>query len=192
MAHQSFSKTVLETALQLASLKEGKVSTEEISKELRLKTRQEHRKLTCTLRDLQNAGRLQKIATGMYGAPQQKRLPNKREIMWRLLRMRRRVSVEDLMEMAGVSKDYAKQWLRVLVQREVVRKDQKPGLPGTWHLINDQAEMPEDADKAARLRNLRLQHKQAVNLIDTTIKSLQTASQALNQAREAINRMEEI
>ncbi len=128
----------------------------------------------------------------MYGAPQQKRLPNKREIMWRLLRMRRRVSVEDLMEMAGVSKDYAKQWLRVLVQREVVRKDQKPGLPGAWRLINDQTEMPEDEDKAARLRNLRLQHKQAVNLIDTTIKSLQTASQALNQAREAINRMEEI
>ena len=192
MAHQSFSKTVLETALQLASLKEGKVSTDEISIELGLKTRQEHKKLTYTLRDLQNAGRLQKIATGMYGAPQQKRLPNKREIMWRLLRMRRRVSVEDLMEMAGVSKDYAKQWLRVLVQREVVRKEQKPGLPGTWHLINDQAEMPEDTDKAARLRNLRLQHKQAVNLIDTTIKSLQTASQALNQAREAINRMEEI
>ncbi len=47
MAYQSSFKTVLETALQLASLKEGKVSTDEISIELGLKTRQEHKKLTC-------------------------------------------------------------------------------------------------------------------------------------------------
>lgn len=161
---------MLETALQLASSKEGKVAADEISIELGLKTRQEHKKLTCTLRDLQSAGRLQKIATGMADAPAKEVAeqagnhvaaladapPGLPRISWRWPGSRR------TMPSSG---------LRVLVQREVVRKDQKPGLPGTWHLINDQADMPEDEEKAARLRNLRLQHKQAVNLIDTTIGS---------------------
>lgn len=192
MAHQSFAKTVLETTLQLASLHNGKATTEAISIELGLKTRQEHRKLTSTLRDLQRSGRLQRIATGMYGPPLQKKLPNKREIMWRILKMRRRVSVEDLMEMAGVSRAYAKEWLRVLVKREVVRKHQQPGQAGIWQLINDSADMPEDVNKAARLRNLRLQQKKAVALIDTTLQRLQSASEALSTAREAITRMEQL
>ena len=192
MAHQSFSKTVLETALLLANQGNGQVTTEKLSIELGLKNSREHKKLINTLRDLHRAGRLQRIALGIYGPPLQKPLPNKREVMWRILRMRRRVKVEDLMEMAGVSKGYAKEWLRILVNRDVVRKEQQPGLPGTWHLINDLVDMPEDDTKAAKLRALRLKRKEAVSLIDTTLKSLQTASEALNKARSTITRMEEL
>ncbi|MDD2462533.1 MAG: hypothetical protein PHI97_00895 [Desulfobulbus sp.] len=192
MAHQSFAKTVLETALLLASQNNGQVNTDALSIELRLKNSREHKKLISALGDLQFSGRLRRISQGVYGPPVQKRLPNKREIMWRLLQMRRRVSVEDLMELAGVSREYAKQWLRVLVKREVVRKEQQPGKAGVWHLINPSADMPEDEDSAAKLRNLRLQHKAAVHLIDTTIKQLQSASEALFQAKAAITSMEEV
>ena len=104
--------------------------------------------------------------------------------MWRLLKMRRRVTVDDLVEMAGVSRDYAREWLLILVRREVARKIQEPGKAGLWVLINDTAEMPLDENKAARLRGIRLKKKQVISKLDAI-------DTALGDIRQILKTMEE-
>lgn len=192
MAHESFSRTVLETAWQLAAGNNGEVTTEAIALQLGLKTRVEYKRMLNTLSDLHLAGRLQRFRQGVYGPVKAFKQPDKRQVMWQILRMRKRVTVEDMMVMAEVSKDYAREWLATLVKREVVRKQQQPGLPATWQLINDTVDMPVDDAKAAKLRELRQRKKrEAINAIDQTIQSLQSASEALSKARDAITTMEE-
>lgn len=193
MAQQSQMQAVLDAALALCREHGGQATTDAISILVGAQTRLQHKRVLNVLSDLLRQGRLTRVQQGVYGPPANKPAPDKREVMWRILRMRRRVQVADLIEMAGVSKDYAREWLRVLVEREVVRKHQSPGLAATWQLINDTYTMPEDEAKAARLRDLRRQKKQAaITAIDASIKSLQAAGKALSQARDAITIMEEI
>ena len=72
--------------------------------------------------------------------------------MWRLLRARKVVSYDDLQELAGASRSYAREWMATLIKREVVRKLSK----GRYQLINDAApetpvkELP--GEKATRLK----------------------------------------
>jgi len=75
------------------------------------------------------------------------------------LRMRKRVTVDDMVEMAEVGASYAEEWLRMLARREVVRREDRPGRQSLWILIQDSLEMPEDEEKAAKLRDLRAKKK---------------------------------
>jgi DNA-binding transcriptional regulator GbsR (MarR family) len=104
--------------------------------------------------------------------------------MWRLFKMRRRVTVDDLMEMADVSRDYAVEWLRVLVKREVARKLQEPGKTGLWVLVNENVEMPQDEDKAQRLRDIRMKKKKVL----ARLKSIDTA---VADVRKIVQNLEE-
>jgi len=157
MAHCSFSRQVLDAANTLLTVR-NEVSTDDISKELNIQTRRDHKRLIWVLSNLKQAGRLSWIRQGVYGARLQAK-PDKREWMWRVLRMRRRIQLDDLVEMTGVNRDYAKQWLRLLVKHGIAFKQQEPGMKGTWHLMNDLAECPVDTDKAVRLRKLRQEKK---------------------------------
>lgn len=191
MAHQSFSRTVLDTALQLAARNNGEASAMAISLELSLKPGQEHKRLLHTLSDLALAGRINRVRQGVYAPQPMQKQPDKREVMWRLLRMQRQVTLEYLQEMAGVSKDYAKQWLATLVRRGVVRRDQQPGMKASWRLTTDTVDMPEDDTNAKRLRELRRKKKAAVSVIDDALQQLQTIGETLSKARETITGIEE-
>lgn len=192
MAHRSFSQSVLDAVTTLAASQNGEATTDDISNGLGIRTHLEHKRILNTLSDLYQAGRVRRIRQGVYGLPLAQRPPDKRQVMWNALRIRRRVTVEDLMVMADVSKDYAREWLGTLVKREVVRKHQQPGQPGIWQLVSSTVDMPEDDTKAAKLRALRRQKKQAVTIvIDDALKNLQTIGEALSKARDAINTMEE-
>jgi len=187
MAHQSFRKDVLLMALKVSKEKSGEVTTDSLSTLLMIMNRKEHKRMLNTLGELTGEGKLRRIRQGVYGPPLPTATPaepDKREVMWRLLKMRRRVTVDDLMEMAGVSRDYARQWLVILVRREVARKIQEPGKAGLWVLINDSAEMPVDEDKAARLRNIRLKKKRMITKLDSI-------STALGEVRQILQTMEE-
>ena len=99
--------------------------------------------------------------------------------------MRKRVSVEDLMVMAGASNDYAKEWLRALERQGVVAKQGAGNLDScTWALIKDTIEMPQNDAKAARLRDLRQTKKtQAMAaLLRSTASGLHTIAQGLQAA----------
>ena len=183
MAQQSFARTVIDTIRITAAQYGGEADTNQLSWLLQLKTGQEHKRLLNTLCDLARSGKIVRVRQGVYAPAPAAGQPDKREIMWRLLKMRRRVTVEDLMEMADVSAAYAHEWLQLLVKREVVRAIQEPGQM-RWVLINDSAEMPQDSDKAARLRNIRLNKKKA-------LAKLAGISTALGEVRQLLQTMEE-
>jgi hypothetical protein len=192
MAKDSFTNQVLAKVLELAATNRGEVTTDAMSRGMECKTRQEHHRMLKTLRDLHRQGRIVRLNQGVYGPVQGFKQPDKRSVMWRVLRTRRRVTVEDLVVMAEVSPRYAKEWLATLVKREVVRKQQQPGLIGTWQLINDTVEMPEDDAKSTKLREIRRKKKEAVaGVLDDALKNLQTIGEALSKARDVINTMED-
>lgn len=185
MAHESFAKSVLDMTLALAAKGDGEASCGDVSSALFIKTRLEHKRLLNTFCDLYRTGKLRRIRQGVYGpVDQQNAQPDKREVMWRLLKMRRRLTVDDLVELAGVSRNYAREWLQILVKREVVRKIQDPGKSGLWVLINDSAEMPVDDSKAERLRTIRKQKKQQITV------RLDAIGTALGEIRTILNDMD--
>jgi hypothetical protein len=185
MAQQSFSKTVLEAALAIAEKNGGKATSDEISIALGAGTKQRHKNILNVLSELYCAGRLQRVAQGVYAPPAATKPPEKREVMWRLLRLSRPgVTVDDLVEMAAVSVKYAEEWLRMLARREVVRRVDRPGRKSLWLLVKDSIEMPEDEEKAAKLRTIRRQKKQQITV------RLDVISTALGEIRTILNDME--
>lgn len=185
MAHQSYTKTVLDKALELASAGNNEVHCGDVAKALSAKSRVERKRCLNTLSELAIDGKLNRIRQGVYSPVSGLKKLDKREVMWRLLRMRRRITVEDLIEMAEVRPVYAREWLQMLVKHEVVRKIQpQPGKPAVWILIKDTKVMPVDEEKAAKLRALR--KKQAA-----ITEQLGVIDQALSSVRNILQTMEE-
>jgi len=95
-----------------------------------------------------------------------------RTVMWRLLRSRKNVTIEDLQELAGASEPYAREWLNMLEKRGVVKKMDA----GNYRLIEDPVDEPINTDRAERLRKWREQKKKALSALDK-------ASEAIEEAR---------
>lgn len=165
MAHNSYAATVLGKALDIAKVG-GSATCGDISSAMFVKTRVEHKRLLNTLSNLTKSGRLRRVSQGVYATPDAAAKaavkPEKREVMWRLLRINKRVTLDYLMEMAEVGRDYARQWLAMLEKHGIVRRMDKPD-GGTWGqawlLLHDSIDMPVLDDDAARLRRLRLKKK---------------------------------
>ena len=134
-------------------------STDDLVVEANIKTFKEKKRLSDPLRYMVAKGELERVGRGRYrvpGADRQLDPPKKSEAMWRILRAQKVVTVSDLMQLACVSKDYAKQWLSMLVGRQIARNEAGPGLVGRYRLISDPGPTPPaDAEKAAKLRELR-------------------------------------
>ncbi|MHB8808936.1 MAG: hypothetical protein ACYC9M_02835 [Desulfobulbaceae bacterium] len=188
MAHESFAQKVLVTLIRL-SAKLGEAEVGELSNALMVQTRERHKRMLNALSDLKKAGKVVRLRQGVYAPAPDKSLPSSelRAVMWRLLRMRRRVTVDDLVEMAGASATYALDWLQMLHARGVVSKLTQGAAsnPRVWQLINDTVEMPVDTDNAARLRELRKKKKQQA------LADLAAAQKLLGKAHQAITEMEE-
>lgn len=159
MAHQSHMKTVLDTVAAIAEQNNGEACADAVSNALMAQTRQQHKNILNTLSQLYGQGRLQRPRQGVYAPAVPSQKTDKRGAMWRVLRMRKRVTVEDMMTMADAGKDYAREWLSMLAARDVVRKIQEPGKTAVWILVKDSVEMPQDEEKAARLRDIRARKK---------------------------------
>lgn len=180
MAHQSFSKTIYDTAIEIAAKNNGEINCNQVSIALGARTGQEHKNILNILSQFYNAGKLQRLRKGIYAPIHRHRPPDKRETMWRVIRMRKRVTADDLVELAFVGKEYAREWLQMLTKREVVRKIQEPGGQAIYMLIRDTVEMPKDEEKAARLRELRNRRKAEI------VNQLEAIEDALKKAKEAI------
>lgn len=182
MAHQSHMKTVQDTVAAIAAKNNGGASINEVSAAMKPQTRQQHKNILNTLSELSRAGRLQRLRQGVYAPVADSKKPERRQVMWSLLRMRKPgVTVDDLVEMAGVSRDYADEWLRMLARREVVRMVDRPGKQALWILIKDSIEMPNDDEKAARLRDLRAKKKAGiVSLVEKIETELQRVKESIS------------
>jgi len=187
MAHESFSKMVLDAVGKLAaSSPDGQATVSDISNALMIQTTAQHKRMLNTLSDLKNAGRILRVSQGVYAPAKRESKPEIREVMWRLLRMRRRVTVDDLVELAGAGAEYAADWLHMLEVRGVARKiELRINGSCVWQLIKDTVEMPVDAENAARLRALRKKKKQQA------LADLAAAQKLLGKARQAITEMED-
>ncbi len=183
MAHQSYAKTVLTKALEIAG--SGNASCGDISSALFVQTRAQHKRLLNTLSDLSRTGKLRRVGQGVYAAPLGGigKPPSMWQRMWNLIRMRKRVTVDDLVELGEVSHAYALECLQILVRRGYVRKIQEPGLKGIWVVVKDAVEAPENVDKAAKLRELRRKKKETItgklDAIDNAVQSVRNILQNL-------------
>ena len=160
-----------------ALIEEGKeCSTGNISNKVGTMSRVEYKRVLNALCDLTKSGELRRVTRGVYALRDRQTPPEKRVVMWRLLRMRHAVTADDLVELAEVSRDYACQWLRTLEKHGVVRLTR-----GKYRLIKDTVAMPVFDDNAKKLRELRAKKKQAA------LAALTMANEAIVRARNAVN-----
>lgn len=130
------------------------------------------------LAQLVKQGEAEKVRPGVYRPIRRAdKKPELQQVMWRLLRASRRVTVEDLQEIAGATVEYAREWLDMLIRQGVVKNLAGAGVPGIYQLINDTVDMPADEAKRVRLKRIRLAKREALA--------------ALTAARIAVMRAEE-
>lgn len=174
MAHQSLMRSVLDTVLELSAANNGSVSVGKVYSAMAAKTRKERKGILNRLSDLTRQGRICRVQQGIYGPVHagDKGL-EKRAIMKNIVNIRRRVTVEDLMEMAGVTGTYAREWLRLMTANGVLRKEQPvTGVPATWYRIREIVGVQDDTAKAGRLREIRKQKKQITDRLDAIDKEM--------------------
>jgi len=139
-------------------------------------------------------GEARRIETGRYeyiGGPQ--RQATKRDVIWRFIRARRTVTVADLQEVSGASKDYIRKYLRLLVRREVLRKNGK-SKDCSWTLVKDAFRPPADREDAAYQKRMRkqrrLKKREAESALDAAEISASSMLAAIERARTALKELE--
>ena len=184
MARESFAKQVLKILCGWAVEYPQGVTVDQLSIGLGLKSRPDHKRMLNALSDHHKAGRVLRVRQGVYLPTPPNVLtkpPEKRQVMWSLLKWRKVVSVDDLVELAGVSEDYAAEWLRMLEKHGQVKRnsDTRP-----WRLLGNPGEMPIDDQKADRLQAMRKRKHNA-------LVCLELAQKAILQARRELNEIED-
>ena len=140
----------------------GEIRTREIAEKLDLVFDSDKQPLYQALRDFASTGEIEKIRQGVWVYKGRKNPAQFQEIMWRFLRARKKVTIDDLIEISGAEKRYVKEWLQMLVRREIVRKYKN----GNYLMIKDPVEMPRNEkkalDKIDRVVALALEARMAV------------------------------
>ena len=158
-------------------------------------TAKEKQPIYTVLRDMTKSKEVEKVVPGTYRLVEKKaiRPAEKRRKMWTILRARRTVTAEDMVLLAGVTDQYAKEFLRALHRQKVVRRiDQPNNKPAKWQMIADPVKMPLLDDTAAKLRAIRAARKRAVSAIDHAAKSMIGATQAMSELKTALVELPEV
>lgn len=149
------------------------VHVQNVARKLDLVSNADKQPMYKVFRDFLKSGEIERTETDMflYKGKKSEQKPELREIMWRVLRARRSVTVEDLVELSGADTGYAKEWLGMLRRQEVVKVQPHQTKPGakTYVLADDPVIMPTDDTKAAKLRASRDRKKEALNKLDAVI-----------------------
>lgn len=172
----------------------GTFSYGDLGDKLGLITRSDLSRVKCAVRDLLKSGEMVRVRPGMFNwQGKNPGLPNLKEIMWRVLRARKVVTVPDLMELAGATEDYAGEFLRRLGKQGVIQEI--AGLRGIWvrfRLVDDPGpELPKDEAKADYLRDRRAKHRAALAALDGIYLKAHELMQASAEARVAVSELEE-
>ncbi len=149
-----------------------------------VKTYTDIKKIPGALDDMAKRHVLVRVARGRFRLPQPGEFtpkePIKRDRMWSIIRMRGTVTAADLEELCEVSQAYAKEYLRLLESRGILRRlPRQAQQPCKYQLLKrDLVTPPNDTLKAEKLRALRLKKKlAAAAALSTAIaKYYQTAS----------------
>jgi len=158
------------------------VCNKELAVALDLVSDAEKRSMYRVLADLRKQNEVRRVRPGVHiylGRPGDDEL---RQKLWRVFRRLRTVTTDDLVELTGAGEGYAKEFLRMLVKRDVARRidDPKRKNKSKYQMISDPVKMPEDEEKARRLRKLRRRKKREV------LAALNAAELAIRKARECL------
>jgi len=158
------------------------VENRELSAALDLISDAEKRAMYRVLADLRRQNEIRRVRPGVYvylGKPGDDEL---RQKLWRVFRRLRTVTVDDLVELTGASEGYAKEFAQMMVRREIARRidDPKRRDKSKYQMVNDPVKMPEDEEKARRLRKIRKQKRREV------LAALQAAELAIKKVRECL------
>ena len=159
------------------------VTNSALAEELGMVFDNEKRVLYRALRDFRRSGETTRIRRGVYIYNGRNKPPQLQEIMWRFLRARKVVTIDDLREISGASKNYAMEWMRMLQKHELV-KVIRTGNLRKYQLISDQVAVPQNDEKAKKFRRIRRQKK------SEALVALQGAEDAISRAREAVEEIE--
>ena len=131
--------------------------------------------------DFRKSGEITRVRRGayIYNGKNKNRPPELQAIMWRFLRAKKTVTIDDLVEISGASHNYAAEWVYMLERREIVEKIRLSGAR-KYRLISDPVIMPVNEDNAKKLRRLRKQKKREA------LVAVQEAQNAISRARKAI------
>lgn len=172
---ESFANQVRKVAMTA----DGNFTAADIAIPLDIIRNSDKNRIRATLRDMYRSGEVVRVKQGVYRYLGKSKKPEYREIMWRVLRSRRSVTVADLVEFAGCHRQYVNQWLRMLVDRGLVRRHKN----GKYQLIKDTVKMPENDEKNAYLRKFHDQKKEALN-------KLNAARVAIDEAQDAVKKIQ--
>lgn len=134
------------------------------------------------IKNMRKTGEIERIRRGVC-VYKGKDKPQLHEIMWRFLRSHKVVTIDDLREISGASKNYAMEWMRMLHKHEIV-KVIRTGNLRKYQLISDQVAVPQNEEKAEKQRGIRRQKKREA------LVALKQAEDAINKAREALEGIE--
>lgn len=139
----------------------------------------DRRRMNSAVRDMVKSGELVRVRQATYQMGRTAtRSATIAEAMWHTLRLRRVVTVEDLMELAGATENYAKEWLQMLVRRELAKRLDN----GCYQLTVDEIEMPGETDNAVKLREMRRAKKEIRAGLDAM-------SEAIGRVRTALDKI---
>ena len=158
------------------------VTNKELAVALDLVSDADKRNMYRVLTDLRKQNEVCRVRPGVHVYVGKSGDDELRQKLWRVFRRLCTVTVDDLMELTGASNDYAKEFLRMLVTRDVARRidDPKRQDKSKYQMISDPVKMPEDQEKARRLRKLRKQKKREA------MAALQAAELAIKKVRECL------
>lgn len=132
-----------------------------LAKKLDLVSDTDKRPLYQAISDMRKRGEVARQRPGVYTyiGPKAIRQSAKKDVMWRVLRARRVVTVADLVELAAVSEAYAKEWLNMLTGHGVIRR-----IGARFQMVEDPGPqgMPTDQGKADKLRKIRVSRQRAL------------------------------
>jgi len=164
----------------MQDLKGREISTQDIAVMLDMVSDADKRVLYRILIDFRHSDEIERVKKGVYIYKGKKCKPQLQEVMWRVLRDRRKVTVDDLVEMAGAEESYVKEWLQMLVRREIVRKYKN----GNYLMIKDPVDMPRNEEKAQKLRRIRAKKKKALDALDKAVTAALEARMAVVEIEE--------
>jgi hypothetical protein len=195
----TFAGRVREKIHELSESK-GSFTIDEIGLELDLISHSERKLLYVTVSDMRRRGEVEivkeaqkqgtVIRTFRLVTPRDDRSFQKQEIIWRLIRSRKKGPVNDLVELSGAKRSYVDEYLALLKKRGIIRiqtrfwEDSTP--ERIFVLVKDPVIMPENDEKAERLRAIRA-HKKALNALDNAYDGLTVARMAVSEAMNFIS-----
>ena len=138
-----------------------------------------------TLRDFIKSGEIEKASKGVYKYRGKAGKPQLQQIMLRALRARKTVTIDDLMEFSRASREYTKNWMRMLVKREIVRRI-RTGNKWKYQLVNDPVIMPFNEEKAEKRKIRRQKKREALAALDAAEKAIRKAREIIKT--ETVNR----